>query len=134
MIYTSYFSKVKALAGQNPNLVFVSIAGIIPNWFDNSLVEIIKFEKLIPKCDWMYEWCEKFLTDLRSDESQLWYTNKYYETVLNKLNAKEVYDELLMLSDHKDIVLLCYETPEKFCHRQIVSKWFNDNQINCKEI
>lgn len=134
MIYTSYFSKVKALAGQNPNLVFVSIAGIIPNWFDNSLIEIIKFEKLIPKCDWMYEWCEKFLTDLRSDESQLWYTTKYYETVLNKLDVFSIHRELLDLSDHKDVVLLCYETPDKFCHRQIVSDWFNNHGIQCEEI
>lgn len=134
MIYTSYFSKVKALAGQNLNLVFVSIAGIIPNWFDNSLIEIHKFKKLMPKYEWWSEWRNKFQDNLESYESISWYTNKYYETVLNKLNAKEVYDELLMLSDHKDIVLLCYETPEKFCHRQIVSKWFNDNQINCKEI
>ena len=26
----------------------------------------------------------------------------------------------------KDIILLCYETPEKFCHRHSVAKWLNE--------
>lgn len=134
MIYTSYFSKVKALAGQNLNLVFVSIAGIIPNWFDNSLIEIHKFKKLMPKYKWWSEWREMFSSNLDSYESKSWYSNKYHETILDKLNAREVYNELLDLSDHKDVVLLCYETPEKFCHRQLVSQWFNNDNIKCVEI
>ena len=26
----------------------------------------------------------------------------------------------------KDVVLLCYETPEKFCHRHIAAQWLKD--------
>lgn len=134
MIYTSYFSKVKALAGKNLDLVFVSIAGKTPNWFDNSLIEIHKFKKLMPKYDWWSEWHDKFQTDLESYESISWYANKYHETILDNFDAKSLAYELFDLSDHKDIVLLCYETPEKFCHRHLVSKWFNDNNIDCEEI
>lgn len=43
--------------------------------------------------------------------------------MLNKLDINDVYRDLQKLSNGKDIVLLCYETPEKFCHRHLVSKW-----------
>ena len=134
MIYTSYFSKVKALYGQNPNLVFISIAGKTPNWFDNSLIDVLRYSKLAPKYEWWRVWHEKFKDNLESDESMNWYIKKYYETVLNQLNPIFVQKDLLDLSNRKDVVLLCYETPEKFCHRQIVMNWFNSAEINCKEI
>jgi hypothetical protein len=134
MIYTSYFSKVKALYGQNPNLVFISIAGKTPNWFDNSLIDVLRYSKLAPKYEWWRVWHEKFKDNLESDESMNWYIKKYYETVLNQLNPIFVQRDLLDLSNRKDVVLLCYETPEKFCHRQIVMNWFNSAEINCKEI
>lgn len=134
MIYTSYFSKVKALYDQNPNLVFVSIAGKTPNWFDNSLIDILRYSKLAPKYEWWRVWHEKFKDNLESGESMNWYIKKYYETVLNQLNPIFVQRDLLDLSNRKDVVLLCYEKPEKFCHRQIVMNWFNSAEINCKEI
>lgn len=134
MIYTSYFSKVKALYGQNPNLVFISIAGKTPNWFDNSLIDVLRYSKLAPKYEWWRVWHEKFKDNLESDESMNWYIKKYYETILNQLNPIFVQRDLLDLSNRKDVVLLCYETPEKFCHRQIVMNWFNSAEINCKEI
>ena len=28
-----------------------------------------------------------------------------------------------------DIVLLCYEKPDEFCHRHLVAEWFNRNGI-----
>ena len=33
----------------------------------------------------------------------------------------------------KDIVLLCYERPTDFCHRHLVSAWFREHGIECKE-
>lgn len=134
MLYTSYFSKVKALYGTNPNLVFVSIAGKTPNWFDNSLIQMLKYPKLAPHYTWWKIWHDKFANNLESDESIKWYTQKYYETVLVKLNPVFVQRELLELSDRKDVVLLCYETPQKFCHRKIVKDWFNSVEIECEEI
>lgn len=31
------------------------------------------------------------------------------------------------------IALICYERPTDFCHRHLVSKWLNENHIECKE-
>jgi uncharacterized protein (DUF488 family) len=134
MIYTSYFSKVKALCGINPHLTFISIAGKTPMWFDNSLINVLKYPKLAPKYEWWNVWHKKFNECLESDESQRWYTAKYYETVLDCLNPIVVRKELLDLSNRKDVVLLCYETPERFCHRKLVREWFNSVKIECKEI
>jgi len=48
------------------------------------------------------------------------YERIYYAEVLYKLDAQEIYDRL------KDNVLLCWEKPENFCHRFLVSKWIKD--------
>ncbi|MCK9446593.1 hypothetical protein M0Q50_07005 [bacterium] len=48
------------------------------------------------------------------------YIYLYYRDVLSKLNVNEIYEEL------KDKVLLCWEKPEKFCHRIIVANWIKE--------
>lgn len=32
-----------------------------------------------------------------------------------------------------DIVLICYEKPSDFCHRQLVAEWLNKNGFKCEE-
>jgi len=53
---------------------------------------------------------------------ELQYEEKYISTILNNLDPEKVYQEL-----GHDAVLLCWEQPEKFCHRHIVSKWLTMN-------
>ena len=84
-------------------------------------------KKLAPKYTWWHLWHDEGL----SDE---WYTEKYYETVLNLLEPQKIFDEVTW-NNTKDAVLLCWENREKFCHRHIVAKWFTDNLgIEVKEI
>ena len=52
------------------------------------------------------------------------YSKDYYQFVLDRLNPEQVIKELNNLSGGKDVVLLCYEKPYKFCHRHLVAKWF----------
>jgi len=134
MIYTSYFSNVKYIAGKKPDLVFVSIAGKTPDWFNDSILEVHKFKDLMPKYEWWKIWHEKFKDNYESEESKRWYEEKYIETVLSKLSPNDVQFKLYEVSKRKDVVLLCYETPEKFCHRHLVAKWFSENGILCREI
>lgn len=130
MIYTSYFSNIENLRKNSENLTFISIAGKTPE-IEN--VEIFKFKELMPKYEWWKIWYEKFKEDLESEESKRWYIEKYNETVLSKLNAKEIFQKMYDISKGKNIILLCYETPEKFCHRHLVSKWLNRSGIYCEE-
>ncbi len=50
------------------------------------------------------------------------YIERYYEEHFNKLDPQKVFDEI-----RKDSIILCYERPEKFCHRQLVANWLMKN-------
>jgi hypothetical protein len=130
MIYTSYFDKVPLIRSSNPNLVFVSVAGKTPNNLDN----IHKMNELSPQIGWWNLWHKLFIKNLDSEESQYWYKDKYYVSVLKKLKARDIEDKLMKLSNGNDVVLLCYEEPHKFCHRHLISEWFNKHNIPCDEI
>lgn len=128
MIYTSYFSNIKKVLTAVPDAGLVSIAGKTPDWFTGE-----RFISLMPRWLWWKEWHEKFASDLESDESKKWYTAKYKETVLRQLDPHVVARQLKDLVQWKPTFILCYETPEKFCHRHIVAEWLNDAKIDCEE-
>ena len=109
MIYTGYWAKVKEY--EQHNLIPVGISGWSPDGYTGKT-----YKKLAPKYAWWKEWHDKNL-------SEQWYTDKYYKTVLNILDPFVVKQELQNMG--KDVVLLCFETPEKFCHRHLVAKWLN---------
>lgn len=46
-----------------------------------------------------------------------------YMDILSKLNPQYVYDDLCQLADGAEPILLCYEQPNEFCHRRLVSNW-----------
>lgn len=118
-LHTSYFGNINKIEQEDQELpVFVSIAGKTPSWFDGP-----RMPELAPKKEWWTEWHERFKDSLESSESVTWYTKKYKETVLSCLDQVSVVTKLSELS--QNIVLLCYETPEKFCHRHLVSKWID---------
>lgn len=58
------------------------------------------------------------------------YTKRYREEVLSRLDPKKIYEEEIAhfanLLGKKKVVLLCYESAEKFCHRHLVADWLND--------
>lgn len=109
---TSFFDNYK---GKNA----ISIAGKCPEWYKGK-----QYKKLAPK----YSWWEKWHNGEYDNQE---YIRLYYETVLNKLDPIEVLKEMCNLLEIKfegvnqplDIVILCWETPEKFCHRHIVAEW-----------
>ena len=109
MIYTGYYSKTKEY--EQNGLIPVSISGKIPDGFTG-----LRYQKLAPKYTWWKQWHDEHL----SDE---WFEKQYYETVLNELDPSGVVQELQSFG--KDVILLCYETPEKFCHRHLAAEWLN---------
>jgi len=60
MIFTSYFAHIKKLAGEHPDLQYVSIAGKTPEWLDGSVIKVFKYSKLAPQWKWWREWHDKF--------------------------------------------------------------------------
>ena len=117
MIFTSYFGKLKS---SPDNIIPISICGKAPAWYKG-----LQYKKLAPKYDFFMKWKESHDND--------YYIKCFNEQVLDELNPYQVLNELYNLSQDKDIVLICYEKPSDFCHRHLVSEWFNNNGIECKE-
>lgn len=50
-----------------------------------------------------------------------------YQEILNELNPMTVWNDLHRLAEGAEPILLCFETPNQFCHRQMVASWFEEN-------
>lgn len=120
-IYTSYFWNIKNIS--NP----VSIALSSPKWYNGP-----RYMKLAPTWEILNEFKTKEKIDLVSAISVYEYT--YSNTILKNLTQKNVLNELQQIYKGEDVVLLCYEAPEKFCHRHLVAKWFYEAGIEVKEV
>jgi uncharacterized protein (DUF488 family) len=99
---TSYYAK----SARHPNAV--SIAGKAPPWYTGR-----EYKKLAP----LYSFFKKY----KEDGDQVYYTKQYYKEILDKLDPVKVFHDLGPYA-----VLLCYETPDKFCHRKLVAQWLSD--------
>ena len=101
--------------GSNKNAV--SIAGKAPSWYTGR-----EYKKLAPK----YWFFKKY----KEDGDEEFYIEHYYKEVLDKLDPKEVFNEI-----GENSVILCWEPYNQFCHRHIVAEWLMKNlNIEIKEI
>lgn len=75
------------------------------------------FTDLAPGRDFWYIWHNN-IGKVPEVENNRFYIEKYYDTVLSKLDPKETYKKL------DDGILLCYEDSYELCHRHIVAAWF----------
>lgn len=64
------------------------------------------------------DWKEKRITE---DE----YINSFYNLVLSKFTAEQIYNHIKEKYKSHPVVLLCYEKPFSFCHRHIISHWLS---------
>lgn len=124
MLYTSYFSKGIAL--KENNIIEVSISKSTPSSYNG-----LGYNKLAP--DWSIIREYKATGDWES------YVKKYKELVLNRLNPRIVYNEIINMVkevtglDNQDVALLCWEKSGTHCHRELVAEWFNNAGILCEE-
>lgn len=108
---TSYFAK----SGRNVDAV--AIIAKRP-WFYKGKI----YSKLAP-LNW-------FLKKYKKDGDDAYYIKQYYRAILDKLDPKEVYEEL-----GEDAILICWEGKGKFCHRHIVADWLEAHLgIEVKEL
>ena len=115
-IATGYFAKAKQYAGMGYALV--SIARVAP-WFLAKELRVYSCDCLAPTDE---------ILDLKDNPDE--YTPKYRHEILGHLKPTEVFHYLGMIARQEDtdkIILLCYESPEKFCHRHLVAEWLTDN-------
>lgn len=100
---TSNFSK----NFNNPNAV--AICGKSPDNFQGK-----QYKKLAPKW-WFY-------AKYKEDGDSNFYIEQYNKEVLDKLDPKQVYEDL-----GENAILLCYEEETDFCHRFLVAKWLENH-------
>ena len=120
MYYTSYFAKIRNLNNKE-NYKFATITSSKPT-FCNSLF-----------LDWSFLGPSKeLLKDYKAGNiSKEQYTKIYLENLNNIWLDIENF-----ITDNKDknIVLLCYEGPGKFCHRHLLREFLINKNIACEEL
>jgi hypothetical protein len=113
-VNTSYFFSNKL----NKEQKLISISASIPKNIKNILLpNIIVYKPLCPT----WKIIQDYKRQIISKEE---YTRIYIGYFLNNLDAAKVYQEL-----GNDAILLCWERPNKFCHRHIVAEWLS-NSLN----
>ncbi len=111
MIYTSYFANWRNFP---EGVKIFSVARYKPTWYDYmSAEEFFPPRRLIQKQ-------KKYMINE--------YIEIYTKNVLNKLNVDDMYEK------YNGCIFLCYEKPSKFCHRHIISHWFNENLYSSEEL
>ena len=103
-IYTGYFAKIKSY--REKGLITISIARFNKYYSGASLKLLAPTSEMI-----------------REPENT--YIPKYND-ILSKLSKKGIYDEIKRLSNGNDAILLCYEKPGDFCHRNLAAKWLSE--------
>ena len=132
MLYTTYFAKLRSLPD---NVIPISICAKAPEWYSG-----IQYKKLAPKYDILNEW--------KKTHDNERYIQRFCDEVISHLDVISIADELQVLIPeevkmkmqapfwwNKDwhIALVCYEKSSDFCHRHLVSAWFNENGYPCSE-
>jgi hypothetical protein len=113
-IYTSYFGNIRKI--KNP----VSIALSPPKWYTGP-----RYDRLAPSWRILNRFKNKSKEDIMLAIRM--YEYYYRREVLDRLNANEILYDLRSFYPGEDIVLLCYETPDKFCHRHLVAEWLSES-------
>lgn len=102
--YTTYFANLKRLP---KDVIPISITRWPPDWYKGK-----SFIELAPSVGLLKYY--KATNDIDR------YVEIYINEVLAKLNPKDVVTRLFELSGGMPFALVCYEAPDKFCHRHIV--------------
>jgi len=115
-IFTSYYSNINKIRENYPDFVLISISGGLEN---NIITLIDDWDKrLAPKKDFFLE----YKNSKEGLPREIKYVKEFNDKVLYKDKIKIIINSWLEKYPNKTIVMLCYEHPKDFCHRQIVAK------------
>lgn len=106
-VFTSNFRKAKAL--DSSKYLIVSISRINPRGFDG-----VWLKELSPS--------SKLLSDYKKGLSWSDYVQRYMSECCAPGFVKDVLSSLTFITKGRDIVLCCYESADKNCHRFIIAE------------
>ena len=111
MIYTGYYSKIKEYV--DSGLTLLSISRTKPG-FAKPCIDI---PQLFPSDNILWDHKKGKIDNME-------YTSKYLAQ-LDDIGIDRIIKTIQIFGD--DVVLLCWESPEKFCHRHILADYINRN-------
>lgn len=116
-IYTGYFAKIKKY--EEAGLTPISIARWTPSWFKGECCL-----ELSPQAT--------LLSDYKSGTvSEAEFEERYTKT----LSSMDVLASVEKAAGGRDIILCCFEKPDAFCHRHILSRHLRERyNLDVKEL
>ena len=121
-MYTSYFSRFNQIIKRDEDPIKphhgISIARSQPK---GNSAGFVTYPDLAPSYSLLRDWKE-------NDISWGEYRERYEER-LETLDPEQTYTTLVELAggDEENCTLLCWEGPDKFCHRHLVANWLEVN-------
>lgn len=107
-VFTSNFRKAKAL--DSSRYLVVSVSRYNPKWFNG-----VWLKELAPSA--------KLLSDYKKGLSWSDYVERYRSEVCAPDFIKDVLSSLVFVTKGRDIVLCCYESADKNCHRFLIADY-----------
>lgn len=132
--YTSYYAKYKDIP---KDFMCVGISRMCPfkDWNHDNLMPNFYFCK-----NNSFAPSEDLLTGYKSgkyteQDYKRIYATQIFEWLKNiNMSVREWADQLAdIFEDYKAVVFMCYETPDKFCHRHVLRKFMNLQGVECEE-
>lgn len=117
MYCTSYFGNVNALP---KNAILISISLWSPRGWRGKHIK-----QLAPT--------EDILREYQRDPNIARYCDRFQKEVLAGHDPKKLDKAIRERWGDGDVFFLCYEKPNKFCHRRLVAKWMEDSGFSCPE-
>ena len=119
---TSYFAKFSRLPKEEKSRFMpILISTSLPKWFLNSEEYYIEYKTLAPSRNNVF--------NLKNDYiSQEDFTNVYLDK-LKGLDMEQILEDIYDLEGMTDseVIFLCYEKSDDFCHRHILREYLNEN-------
>lgn len=112
-IYTSYYAMIPRL--NNDEYCYIRASKSKPPWLDGIRIDGIPV--LYPHWDLINDWKSGRIT---------WedYKERYLYQ-LSFISKEDVIKQLYDLSQGKNIIIFCYESNDKPCHRHILAEWLD---------
>lgn len=110
-IFTSSFSVSREL--DPSKYLVVSISRFPPKWFNG----VMCFE-FAPSA--------QLLFDYKDGLPECLYAYRYRSEVLDRGDVHKVFERLAGISQGRDIVLCCFESADKFCHRHLLAGYVQE--------
>ena len=122
IIKTSYYARFSRLPKEEKNRFMpILISTSLPKWFLNSEEYYIEYKTLAPSRNNVF--------NLKNNNmSQEDFTNAYLDK-LKGLDVEQILEDIYDLEGITDseVIFLCYEKSDDFCHRHILREYLNEN-------